>query len=63
MKEACADAQNQAKGKDVKIVFEQVGDVSTMGDPARISQVVYNLLDNTLKFTDKGSITAAARSG
>ncbi|MGI0005554.1 MAG: sensor histidine kinase [Nitrososphaera sp.] len=62
LKEACADAQSQAKGKDVKIVFEPAGDISTMADPARISQVVYNLLDNALKFTDKGSITVAARS-
>jgi signal transduction histidine kinase len=33
-----------------------------MADPARISQVVYNLLDNALQFTDRGSITVAARS-
>jgi signal transduction histidine kinase len=34
-----------------------------MADPARISQVIYNLLDNALKFTERGAITVSARTG
>lgn len=58
--EACSEARNQAKDK-VAIVFKPAGSIYVDVDPARISQVVYNLLDNALKFTKKGRITVAAK--
>lgn len=61
LKEACADAQNQAKGKSVKVAFEPAGKVMVNADEARVSQIVYNLLDNALKFTQKGTIKVAAK--
>lgn len=63
LKEACADAQNQGKGKNIKIDFEPVGKLTVNADQARVSQVVYNLLDNALKFTQKGTIKVAAKKG
>jgi signal transduction histidine kinase len=63
LKEACADAQGQARGKDARVVFEPGIGITAMADPARISQVIYNLLDNALKFTEKGAITVSARAG
>jgi two-component sensor histidine kinase len=59
--EACEDAQNQGKGKNVKILFEPAGGLLVNADRARISQVVYNLLDNALKFTQKGTIKVMSK--
>jgi signal transduction histidine kinase len=59
--DACSDARNQAKG-GVAIAFRPAGRLHVMADPARISQVVYNLLDNALKFTKKGTITVTAEA-
>ena len=61
LKEACADAQNQAKGRSVKVEFEPAGKIMVNADEAKVSQVVYNLLDNALKFTQKGTIKVTAK--
>lgn len=61
LKEACADAQNQARGRNIRVEFEPAGKIMVNADEARVSQVVYNLLDNALKFTQKGTIKVAAK--
>lgn len=61
LREACADAQNQARGRSVKVTFEPAGRLMVSADQVRISQVVYNMLDNALKFTQKGEIKVTAK--
>ncbi len=48
------------KGLELRVeVPEGLGRAS--GDPARLSQVIYNLVSNAVKFTDSGAITMSAR--
>jgi signal transduction histidine kinase len=61
LKEVCEDARNQTRGKGVRVVFEPTGKVMLSADQAKVSQVVYNLLDNALKFTHKGDINVAVK--
>ena len=34
---------------------------AVLGDPSRISQILYNLLSNAIKFTDRGAVVLSAR--
>lgn len=45
--------------KDVKIIVDtdRCRECFFIGDPARVSQVMMNLLNNSMKFTEKGAIT------
>ncbi len=46
-----------AKGVDL-VVDESAADVSCMGDPERLQQIVWNLLSNAVKFTPAGGSVA-----
>jgi PAS domain S-box-containing protein len=49
--------QTQEKSKDVTVSVKPVGTaVTVFGDPDRAAQIISNLFDNALKFTDKGSV-------
>jgi signal transduction histidine kinase len=48
--------QSDFKEKDVKLQFEAKEDVFVAADRSRLTQVMMNLFNNAIKFTDKGAI-------
>jgi two-component system phosphate regulon sensor histidine kinase PhoR len=53
--------QDQAQRKNIALVRQiEPGLSAILGDPDRLQQLLINLIDNALKYTDKGSITVAA---
>jgi signal transduction histidine kinase/CheY-like chemotaxis protein len=55
----------QRKGLEIAALIDPSIPVSMRGDPARLRQIILNLVGNALKFTAKGSITvdASAKDG
>ena len=56
-------ARAEKKGLTVQCAMDADLPASTFGDPGRIRQVLTNLCDNAIKFTEKGGITVEARRG
>lgn len=54
--------RSEAKGLDIRV--ELVGDAATpvVSDPHRIRQILDNLVNNAVKFTDSGTITVCVES-
>jgi signal transduction histidine kinase len=49
------------KIKDVKVSFISKGDFLVEADKGRLNQVISNLLDNAIKFTQKGSVVISTQ--
>jgi len=55
-------ADANGKGLDTEYIFEDDVPTVILGDPTRISQILTNLLNNAVKFTEKGKITISISS-
>ena len=53
------DAKKQTKSSEVKIQYKPAN-IMLEADKDRIAEVIWNLLDNALKFTEKGTISIEA---
>ena len=49
------------KGLSLDLLFEQALPATIEGDPARLRQILTNLIGNAIKFTERGSVTVAMR--
>jgi len=60
MQNICSGLRIKANDKHLDFILDidqQLERVNIISDPTRLSQVIYNVVGNAIKFTDKGSIT------
>ena len=55
VKEACELMQTLAQSKNIAIVLEHPADMSVRADPARIFQILFNLIGNAINMPRKGA--------
>lgn len=58
---ALMEHQTREKGLDLICHNNLTENITVMGDPGRVRQVLTNLLSNSIKFTKKGSITLSVK--
>jgi two-component system, sensor histidine kinase len=65
MQNICAVLKVKANDKKLDFILDidpQLKDLHLVSDPTRLSQVIYNLVSNAIKFTDKGSVAVKLQS-
>jgi two-component system, OmpR family, sensor histidine kinase VicK len=45
---------------NIRILYESKGDIFMQGDKGRLTQVIFNVVDNSLKFTKTGKISISS---
>jgi two-component system, sensor histidine kinase len=64
MNTICAGLELQAKEKGLQLhleIDEKIKDQPVVTDPTRITQIIYNLVGNGIKFTGKGNVSLALK--
>ena len=60
--EAIESSKHRAAEKGLQLVFEHDGTPAVLGDPALLRQLISNLVDNAIKFTEKGEVRVTVGS-
>ena len=56
------DLSSNAEKKGLELTYSGVGPIDVMADKVRLKQILYNLVNNAVKFTDAGSINLSVRT-
>lgn len=65
LNEICTGIKFQAKAKELNLnvdIDESIKGLSFVTDPTRITQIIYNLVGNAIKFTQQGEISLRVRA-